>query len=71
VISGYNFTQGTAVSRETGHVLQCKASKKIVYAVFMQQSFLRDFSFRLKNTPVQTESSRSLCSGLALREFLK
>jgi len=30
VFSGYIFTQGTVVSRETGHALQCKASKKII-----------------------------------------
>jgi len=58
------------MSRETGHALQWKACKKIVYAVFMQQSFLRDFSFRLKNTPAQIESFRSLYSDLTLHEFL-
>jgi hypothetical protein len=31
VFSGLIFTQGTAVSRETGHALQCKACKKIVF----------------------------------------
>jgi hypothetical protein len=30
VFSGVIFTQGTAVSRETGHALQCKVCKKIV-----------------------------------------
>jgi len=30
VFSGFIFTQGTAVSREIGHALQCKVCKKIV-----------------------------------------
>jgi hypothetical protein len=45
VFSCYIFTQGTAVCRETGHPLQCKASKKVVLdsmyaAVFSQRLFI-------------------------------
>jgi len=62
VFSGYIFTQDKAVSRDTGHALQWKACKNIVYAAFMQQSFLRDcFDFASK-TRLQRLKFPGLCT---------
>jgi len=62
VFSGYIFTQGKAASRETGHALQWKACKKIVYAVFMQQSFLRDCFHFASKTRLQRLKVPGLCT---------